>query len=147
MSGCTMPGCQTTAGCQCGGFPYYPPQVPTITTGGTGGAFPPLSAFAAGYSAALRDAAGHIRTRAEIARRAGLWGDFDRPLLDAASAIEALPVKEGGGVQAIERLIAETKLWREQHRARGAAGQVEVLACNIRIKALMDALASVRPIC
>ena len=51
--------------------------------------------FTAGYSAALRDAAGHVRTRAELARRAGYWGDFDRALLDAASAIEALPVKEG----------------------------------------------------
>ena len=76
-------------------FPYYPPQVPTITTNGSGRAFPTPSAFSTGYSAALRDAAGHIRTRAELARRAGHWGDFDRALLDAASAIEALPVKEG----------------------------------------------------
>ena len=44
---------------------------------------------------------------------------------------------------AIDRLIAETKLWRGQHRARGRLGQIEVLACNIRIKALEDARAAI----
>lgn len=32
---CTNPGCQTTAGCKCSGW-WQPPQVPTITAGGTG---------------------------------------------------------------------------------------------------------------
>lgn len=45
---------------------------------------------------------------------------------------------------AIARLIAETRAWRDQHRRRGASGQIEVLACNIRIKALEDALAAIR---
>lgn len=45
----------------------------------------------------------------------------------------------------IVRLIDETRRWREAHRQRGALGQIEVLACNIRIKALEDALAALEP--
>lgn len=40
----------------------------------------------------------------------------------------------------IQRLIEETKGWRAFHKARGAAGQIEALAADIRIKALYDAL-------
>lgn len=39
----------------------------------------------------------------------------------------------------IDRLISETLVWREQHRARRVAGEIEVLCANIRLRALRDA--------
>ncbi len=40
----------------------------------------------------------------------------------------------------IERMIAETREWRDYHKSRlGNIGGLEALACNIRLKALEDA--------
>lgn len=45
---------------------------------------------------------------------------------------------------AIEDLIAETRHWLAFHRARGALGHVEGLGCQVRLKALSDALKAVK---
>lgn len=44
---------------------------------------------------------------------------------------------------ALRKLIVETEQWRAFHKARGAAGQIECLGADIRLKALKDALAAV----
>ena len=48
---------------------------------------------------------------------------------------------EGDATKEIKRLIMQARDWREEHRKAGR--QVEMLACNIRINALADALAVV----
>lgn len=42
----------------------------------------------------------------------------------------------------IETMIRQAQEWRAFHKARGAAGYIEALACSIRIKALKDAIRS-----
>jgi len=43
----------------------------------------------------------------------------------------------------IARLIDQAKQDRAWHKSRGAAGQIEALACAIRIRALEDALRAI----
>ncbi len=87
---CTAPGCQTTAGCQCGRqFPYYPPQVPTLTTGGTGDDYVLKSAAWDGARASYRKGLAYGRL-AGIREAAALAADLDPNDVDVAAAILAL---------------------------------------------------------
>lgn len=43
-------------------------------------------------------------------------------------------------MDAIEKLIAETEVWRRDHKR--AKRHIEAAACSIRLKALRDALAA-----
>lgn len=40
----------------------------------------------------------------------------------------------------IESLIVQTESWWRFHKARGVPGRIEALACQIRLKALREAL-------
>lgn len=48
---------------------------------------------------------------------------------------------------AIREMIAETTQWRDFHKERGEKGRLEALACNIRLRALQDALAALTTAC
>jgi hypothetical protein len=53
-----------------------------------------------------------------------------------------MPLRSESSISAeyVIALIQQAKEWRVFHRERGEAGRIEVLATNIRLKALADVL-------